>query len=106
MDNNLQALIGLAAFGLLGGAGVVIYRWWQDRRVSRVKEWVHEYLRGRYGASPDSLNINCSYDTYWPVLVNYKDPKSGLRRYLQFSCPGAYTTFALLSEKEDGHKVS
>jgi hypothetical protein len=101
MDRNVEILIGMAAAVIAGLVAYVIYRWLQRRRVHLVEVWVKEYLSNRYGELPASLRIACSDDRLWPVLVDFIGPRTGVRCRLQFTCDGAHSTFALLSDKEE-----
>jgi hypothetical protein len=101
MDKNAEVLIGAAVLVLAALAAFASYRWRQRERVRRVEEWVKEFVVARCGDLPNHLNINCSDDRLWPVLVAYDEPRSGIRRSLQFGCGGAHSTFSLLSEKEE-----
>jgi len=94
-----EILIAMVAFMML--AAFTVYRWCQRRRVRRVETWVREYLSARYGELPDHLNINCSDDRRWPVLVDFKGSRIGSRRNLQFACGGPESTFSLLSDREE-----
>jgi hypothetical protein len=101
METSAQALVGMAGLALAALAAFALYRWRQRQRVRRVETWVKDYLVARYGVLPNDLNINCSDDTLWPVLVAFDGPRAGSRHSLQFACPGRPSTFSLLSEKED-----
>jgi hypothetical protein len=100
MDRSVEVLIGMAAVVIAGPLVYAIYRWLQRRRVNRVEGWVKEYLSDRYGELPAPLHIDCSDDRLWPVLVDFADPRTGVRHRLQFTCGGTHSTFALLSEEE------
>ena len=89
-----MVLVALAAFAS--------YRWQQRKRVRSVEGRVREYLVSRYGGLPDRLDINCSEDPLWPVLVSFDDPRTGTRSRLQFSCAGPASALCLLLEKEEG----
>ena len=101
MRAGLEPLIGMAALVVVALAVFAVYRWRQRQRVRRVDGWVRDYLAGRYGKLPNGLNVNCSDDTLWPVLVAFGDPLTGARRRLRFDCAGPRSTFSLLSETED-----
>jgi len=101
MDISVEVLIGMAAVVIAGSVAYAIYRWQQRKRVHRIEEWVKKYLSDRYGELPANLRIDCSDDWLWPVLVNFAGPRTGVRHSLQFTCGGARSTFALLSEKEE-----
>jgi hypothetical protein len=101
MDGSVEVLIGIVAAVIAVLVAYFIYRWLQRRRVHRVEGWVKEYLSVRYGVLPAFLHIACSDDRLWPVLVDFIGPNTGIRRRLQFTCDGAYSTFALLSDKEE-----
>ncbi len=100
MDGNAGVLIGVIALVFTALAAFTAYRWRQRRRVFRVKEWVNGYLRTRYGELPDRLDINCSDDPLWPVLVAFDLPRTGVRHRLRFACHGP-SSLSLLAEKED-----
>jgi hypothetical protein len=101
LENSAEVLIGMAALGLTAVAAFVVYRWRQKKRVRRVQEWVKGYLVTRYGEVPDRLNINCSDDPLWPVLVAFDRPPGGTRHSLQFACHGPPSAFSLVSEKAE-----
>jgi MYXO-CTERM domain-containing protein len=86
--------------GIFALAAFAAYRWRQRRRILQVKEWVKDYLLTRYGEVPGHLDINCSDDSLWPVLVGFDMPRIGVRCRLRFACQGSSSLF-LLSEKED-----
>src|SRR5689334_913063 len=100
MDRNTEVLIGVVAVACMALAAFAAHRWRQRRRVLRVKEWVKGYLRTRYGEVPGRLDINCSDDTLWPVLVSFDLPRTGVRHSLRFACHGP-SSLSLLAEKED-----
>jgi hypothetical protein len=52
------------------------------------------------------LNVNCSDDPLWPVLVSFDDPRTGIRHRLQFACSGQQSTFSLRAETEDKCETS
>lgn len=97
---SVATLVGMAVLAVGGLVAFATYRWLQRRRVRQVERCVRDYLVGRYGTLPEGLHVNCSDDTHWPVLVDFKEPSSGARRRLQFSCPGADSSFSLLQDKE------
>ena len=101
METSAQALVGMAVLALAALATFAVYRWRQLKRVRQVETWVKDYLVVRYGELPNDLNINCSDDRLWPVLVGFDGPRTGSRHSLQFACPGQPSTFSLLSEKEE-----
>jgi len=101
MDSRVGTLVGIALV-LVALAAFAVYRWQQRKRVRWVEGRVREYLVERYGGLPNHLNINCSEDPLWPVLVSFDDPRTGTRNRLQFSCSGPASTFSLFSEKEEG----
>jgi hypothetical protein len=94
-----EGLIALVAFTAL--TAFAFYKWWQRRRVRRVQSWVKEYLSVQYGELPDHLNINCSDDRLWPVLVAFENPRTGSRQSLQFTCAGPESSFSLLWDGEE-----
>jgi hypothetical protein len=104
MWTGLEGWIGLAVLVVAGLAAFSIYRWRQRRRVRRVGAWVRGYLADRYGEVPAHLHVSCSDDRLWPVLADFNEPRSGARRQLRFSCPGANSTFSPLPEQEAGHE--
>ncbi len=99
MGIGLAVYVGAAA--LLVFAAYASYRWRMKERARRVKGWVTEFLVARHGAPLIDLHINCSDDPLWPVLASCRNPRTGARHSLRFSCPGAPSTFALASESED-----
>jgi len=99
MNSSVVAVIVMGAVAAVGA--FALYRWQQRQRVLRVGGWVRDYLSARYGELPNHLNINCSDDRLWPVLVGFDNPRTGARHRLQFACPGPNSTFALLSEQVD-----
>jgi hypothetical protein len=101
MEKSLVALIGMAGVALAALGIFALYRWQQRKRVRRVKNGVKDYLVLRYGELPNDLNINCSDDALWPVLVSFDDSHTGRRHRLQFGCWGPVSTLSVLSEKED-----
>jgi hypothetical protein len=105
MERNTLVLLGMAASAVTALAAFALYRLWQRKRARRVEWWVRDYLSARYGRVPENLNVNCSDDRQWPVLVGFDSPKTGARHRLQFSCPGASSTFSLLSETEDARQA-
>jgi len=84
--------LALIAFG--------VYRWRQHRRVGRIEAWISDYLSARYGELPNHLQIHCSDDPLWPVLVAFDRPQNGTRHSLRFSCAGSQPTYSLVSETE------
>jgi hypothetical protein len=101
MDSNVAALMGMAGLAVASLAAFTAYRWWQRGRVRRIKAWVGRYLSDRYGVLPGRLNINCSDDPLWPVLVAFDHPTNGMRHSLQFACAGRSFTYSLLSETDE-----
>jgi hypothetical protein len=102
MDGSVVTLIGMAALLFATLAAVTLYRWRQRKRVRHVAGRVKEYLSARYGELPGHLNINCSDDLLWPVLVAFDSPRTGVRHRLQFDWRGPAADLVLLSEQEDG----
>jgi hypothetical protein len=96
-----EVLIGAALLVLAALAAFAVHRRRMRARVCRVEGWVRDYLTHQYGSLPAGLNVNCTDDTHWPVLVAFDDPATGSRRRLQFSCPGPSSTFSLLPGTED-----
>jgi len=103
MDRSMQLLVGVAAGSVTSLLAYAIYRWRQRRRAHLVGKWVREYLCGQYGEVPVPLHVNCSDDRLWPVMVDFSSPRTGVRHRLQFACPGAGASFALLSDREESH---
>jgi hypothetical protein len=99
MGTSIQALIEMAAVLVAGLAALGLYRWRQRRRVRRVERWVAEYLSARYGTLPSALHINCTGDRLWPVLVDYRDPATGIEHRLHFDCPGSGSSLSLIREE-------
>ena len=104
MERSVVMLIGVAVLLFASLAAVVVYRWRQRRRVRQVEGRVKDYLFGRYGGLPSRLNINCSDDELWPVLVAFDNPRTGVRHRLQFDWRGPAADLALLWEQEDKGK--
>ncbi len=100
MGNDMSLYVW-AALALAVLAAFAIYRWRMRERVRRIKAWVTDYLVARHGAPLVDLHINCSDDPLWPVLASCTNPRTKGRHSLQFSCPGAPSTFALASESEE-----
>jgi hypothetical protein len=100
MDRNAGVLIEVAALVFAAFGAFAAYRWRQRRRALRVKEWVKGYLLTRYGEVPGHLDLNCSDDTRWPVLLGFDVPRTGVRHRLRFACHGPSSP-SLVSEKED-----
>src|SRR5262249_4248687 len=101
MDKNAVVLIRGALLVISGMAAFAAYRRQQRGRVRGVKEWVKGFLVTRYGEVPDRLNVNCSDDPLWPVLVAFDRPPGGTRHSLQFACHGPRSSFSLVSEKAE-----
>lgn len=101
MDKSAQVLIGMAALAGLALIAFSFYRWQQRRRVRRVEQWVKDFLAARYGEAPQPLQIHCTDDKLWPVLVSFHDPRTGIRHRLQFGCWGPVSTYSLLEEKAE-----
>lgn len=101
MEHNIAGLIGIGALIATSLTAFAIYRWRQQQRVSRINDWVNDYLLTRYGELPIQLSINCSHDALWPVLVGFDTPGTGMRHRLQFACGGPPSTWSLLSEKDE-----
>src|SRR4051794_1000078 len=101
MENSVVLLVGMAAFAVVVLAAFVLYRRQQRKRVRQVEGQVREYLVTRYGRLPNHLNINCSEDPQWPVLVSFHSA-TGTRHRLQFNSYGPASAFSLFSEKEEG----
>ena len=92
-------LIGIIAGMVVGVlATFAIYRATQRERVRRVQAWIKDYLfLNHLCDTPVDLNINCSNDQLWPVIVRFVDSQNGLRHCLQFMCSGSPSTFRLRS---------
>lgn len=88
----------LVAVVLVAIAAFAGYRWYQAGRTARIKKWVRSFLSDRYGRVPHPLSIQCTDDTRWPILVGFRTDNNQIRHRLQFICPGARHTFALVSE--------
>ena len=101
MEKSAQFFIGVAVLAMVALVLFVVYRWRQQQRVRQVTAWVCEFLSNRYGQRPDALNVNCSDDCNWPVLVSFNDPHNGGRHTAQFACGGQQSEFALVSEKQE-----
>jgi hypothetical protein len=100
MEKSTAVLIGMAVLGVTALAAFALYRWRQQKHVRQVEKWVRDYLLVRYGGLPNHLDINCSDDPLWPVLVAFDNPRTGIQHRLRFACPGPESTFSLLSEEE------
>ena len=100
MERSTQLVIGVAVFLLAALTAFALYRWRQRDRARRVEAWVGAYLSDRFGRLPDALSVNCSDDRWWPVLVAFDHPGTGIRHRLQFTCYGPPATFAILAEKD------
>lgn len=101
MENSKDLLIGMTVLLVVTCvSALAIYKWQQQQRVREVETWVREYLYDRYGILPTQLQINCSSDLLWPVLVNFDAPRTGFRHSLQFDCGGPQPTWRLQSERE------
>ena len=86
MDRVAEMLLLVASAAAL--AGWAAYRWACRGRSARVRGWVRDHLAGRHGGSPPgNLDIACSDDRLWPVLVSFDAPGGG-RTHLRFFCPG------------------
>ena len=101
MNNNSLPWIGAAFLALITVTAVVIYQWQQRTRVRLVEGWVRNYLVTRFGELPNRLNINCSNDRLWPVLVAFDDRHTEVPHRLQFSSTADFSTFALVSDREE-----
>jgi hypothetical protein len=101
METSTQVLIGIAVAIVASLGGFAVYKWRQRQRVRQVKKWLENYLIVRFGELPNPLNINCSDDPLWPVLVAFSSPRTGIRHKLQFSCQDPHRTCSLLSEVEE-----
>lgn len=101
MGSNGQLLIGVTIVFLTCLAVFPVYRWWQQKRVRRVELWVKNFLLARFGAIPNYLNINCSQDPLWPVLVYFETPSTERQHRMQFDCRRSQHTWLLVSEREE-----
>ena len=101
MERSSVTLIAVAVLAVAALAALAYYRRRQKERARRVAEGVKDYLVARYGGLPNRLNINCSDDPLWPVLVDFDDAGTGPRHRLRFTCRGLQLTPVLLSEKEE-----
>jgi len=88
MAQNVFLGLGVTTLVVVTLVVFALYRWQQRRRVCHVAVWVKEFLRKCYGALPNDVNIDCSDDQLWPVLVGFREPGTGTRRDLRFSCQG------------------
>jgi hypothetical protein len=95
MDRTTASLLGMMAFAAVALVGFIIYRWRQRDRVRRIRSWIANYLATRFGAPPNRLNINCSDDPLWPVLVGFDHPTTGFRHVLRFACAGSSSSWAV-----------
>jgi|SRR5947209_9176554 len=103
MDHTTEALIGMAAFAVAALIAVTIYRWRQRDRARHIKTWIADYLSTRFGAPAVRLNINCSDDPLWPVLVGFDHPTTGFRHVLRFACAGSASTWAVDPKTDEPH---
>jgi hypothetical protein len=101
MGKSEGALIGMAVMAFVALAAFAVYRWGQRNRVRQIERSVKDYLMVRYGELPSDLNINCSDDPLWPVLVAFDSPRTATRHRLQFDCRGPHSPVSLLSETEE-----
>jgi hypothetical protein len=101
MDQNVAVLMGMAGLAVVSLAAFTVYRSGQRGRVRRIKAWVGRYLSDRYGTLPGRLTINCSDDPFWPVLVGFDHPTSGIRHLLQFACAGRPSKYTLHSRSDE-----
>jgi hypothetical protein len=101
MDGSVEVLRGVTVGLFVGLVVYATYRWQQRRRVRRVEQSVQGYLVGRYGELPSPVEINCSDDRRWPVLVNFTERGAGIRHRLQFDCPGSGAALSLRSDKQE-----
>lgn len=98
----LQSELTLAILGLLAAIfAFTAYRWYCRRRSARITIWIKKFLSNRYGELPKELQIYCTDDERWPVLVAFDNPHPGNRRRLQFICSGAQSNYRLQSENVD-----
>jgi|SRR5579884_2160382 len=100
MPNELR-LLTAAVLAVTALVVFALSRRRQRLRARRVGLRVNEYLLARCGTLPTSLNINCSIDPLWPVVVAFVDPRTGARHRLRFDCCGPHAALSLVSEKED-----
>jgi hypothetical protein len=100
MSTNTLPWFG-AVIALAAVVVAVVYQWRQRSRVRLVECWVKNYLVTRFGELPNRLNINCSNDRLWPVVVAFGDIRNEIPHRLQFSCTGDPSTFSLVSDREE-----
>src|SRR5690348_6041143 len=101
MEKGTAALLGTAALAAAALAAFLVSRWRQRNRVRRVAEWVTDHLVSRYGGPLENLNVNCSDDPLWPVLVTCDDPRTRTRHSRRLSCAELASAFSLTSEKSE-----
>lgn len=100
MDRNVEMLLGIVAILVPAVVAIAVYRWRQRQRACHIAKEVKAFLLTRYGELPTNLNINCSDDRLWPVLVTFDRPGTDIRLLLQFAFPGHMSPASLLSEAE------
>lgn len=99
MEKLLAMALAVGAMAALALAAFAYYRWRCRQRAQGVEAWVGAYLRDRFGDSLGHVSVNCSDDTYWPVLVGFDDVRTGMRHRLRFHCPGSPSSMRLESEQ-------
>lgn len=96
--NSQAQTAAIVALVFAALAAFALYRWRQRRRACEVKRRVEEYLLARYGAVPPGVDVNCSNDPLWPVLVDFDHLRTGARHRLQFHCGPPASPLSLTSE--------
>src|SRR5438270_789888 len=103
MDRTEASLLGMMALGAAALVAFIVYRWRRRDRIRHIKTWISDYLSSRFGAPPVRLNINCSDDPLWPVLVGFDHPTTGFRHVLRFACAGSSSTWAVDPKTDEPH---
>ena len=101
MPTTAQVLMGMVLLGFTALAMCALYRWQRRGRVRRIEGLVRNYLTARYNGLPGHLQIQCSDDPLWPVLVAFDGPCAGTRRRIRFDCSGPRSALSILSETEE-----
>ena len=101
MPTSAEVLMGMVVLGFTALAVLALSRWQRRGRVRRVEGLVRNYLAARYNGLPGHLQIQCSDDPLWPVLVAFDGPCAGTRRRFLFGCSGPRSALSVISEKEE-----
>jgi hypothetical protein len=95
-----QMIMYAGAVALLVVAVLAVYKMQQRRRVDHIKQKVMEYLTQRFRTQPAELNIDCSNDANWPILVRFSSPTTGHWQRMQFAYSNKNSTLSMLSDSE------